>query len=211
MNELIQTANKINFDITFEYEDIVFNLLDIGVLQINSSSTILTKNEFQSLKQLCEIPLSQNMELIYQASIDGFGADKFHEKCDNRANTLTIIYTQNNCIFGGFTSQTWNHSYAYKCDPNAYIFSFKNVFNKKVKLKVTNGGQDALCCYSHWGPTFGSSHDIHISNDSNENLNSYSNLTRKTYYSLALDTYRSCFLAGTTQFQVKDIEIFQFI
>jgi hypothetical protein len=42
-------------------------------------------------------------KLLYRGSRDGFGASKFHEKCDNESNTLTLIETTKGFIFGGFT------------------------------------------------------------------------------------------------------------
>jgi len=41
---------------------------------------------------------------LYRASRDGFEASKFHEKCDNKGATLTIIRNTIGRIFGGFTT-----------------------------------------------------------------------------------------------------------
>ena len=42
--------------------------------------------------------------LIYQATSDGFQASNFHAKADGIANTLTIVKTTNENIFGGYTA-----------------------------------------------------------------------------------------------------------
>jgi hypothetical protein len=42
--------------------------------------------------------------LIYQATRDGWTADNFHNKCDYQGPTITIVKTNKNRIFGGFTT-----------------------------------------------------------------------------------------------------------
>ena len=65
--------------------------------------------------------------------------------------------------------------------------------------------------YNDNGITFGNGHDIFISDNSNSNTNSYSNLG-STY---KLDGYvdgsndANRFLAGSYNFRVKEIEVFQ--
>jgi hypothetical protein len=46
--------------------------------------------------------------LLYRATRDGFTASAFHEKCDGKENTITIIKTNGNYVFGGYTSAKWN-------------------------------------------------------------------------------------------------------
>ena len=46
---------------------------------------------------------------IYDSRTDGFKADTFHPKCDNKGSTLIIIKSkENERIFGGFTDIPWN-------------------------------------------------------------------------------------------------------
>ena len=53
---------------------------------------------------------SSDVQLLYRASRDGFTGTAFHEKCDNRANTITNIKNNLNYVFGGFASSAWNSS-----------------------------------------------------------------------------------------------------
>ena len=46
------------------------------------------------------------LRLLFRASRDGFSAETFHYKCDNKGPTVTIVQSGNN-IFGGFTEQSW--------------------------------------------------------------------------------------------------------
>ena len=56
-------------------------------------------------------------KLIYRASEHGYTASSFHQCCDNATPTLVIIKSHNDCIFGGFTTQTWKvvHPNKYGC------------------------------------------------------------------------------------------------
>lgn len=46
------------------------------------------------------------LRLLYRASRDGFAAECFHSRCDNKGPTLTIVKSGKN-VFGGFTEQSW--------------------------------------------------------------------------------------------------------
>ena len=53
-------------------------------------------------------------KLLFRGSRDGFQAETFHSKCDNKGPTVTIVKSGNN-IFGGFTEISWNSKYV-TCD-----------------------------------------------------------------------------------------------
>jgi hypothetical protein len=150
-------------------------------------------------------------KILYRSSIDGFTANVFHGKCDGKCDgTLTIIKTKDNYVFGGYTKVAWDQSESYKNDPEAFIFSFKNNSNKPVKINNVDG-TNAIYCYPGYGPTFGDGHDIQIANASNTNTTSFSNFS----YRYKLDGYdngsdeSNTFLAGSYNFQVSEIEVFQ--
>lgn len=63
------------------------------------------------------------MTRLYKASSNGFEAAKFHELCDNKGPTLTLIKTTDNHNFGGFTSIRWNSSTGYTTDTQSFLFS----------------------------------------------------------------------------------------
>jgi hypothetical protein len=56
---------------------------------------------------MCKFNKNTNFKLIYKGTIDGFQAQDFHYKCDFVTNTLTLIETSNNRVFGGYTSRNW--------------------------------------------------------------------------------------------------------
>ena len=80
------------------------------------------------------------------------------------------------------------------------------------KCPVINGQNgSAIYCNSSYGATFGSGHDLNISNNANTNQNSYSNLG-STYqpppgYQYNTQQTQSLF-AGSYQFTPTEIEVF---
>ena len=77
------------------------------------SSILKTQEEYNLIKnkllskrksQICK---NINYKLLYKASKDTDKVNIFHQKCDNKKNTLILIETDNGNKFGGFTTQTW--------------------------------------------------------------------------------------------------------
>jgi hypothetical protein len=144
---------------------------------------------------------------------DGFGSNDFHSKCDGHSNTLTILKAKDSSyIFGGFASANWNSANLNESDPNAFIFSLTNKDNKPVKMKVDpNDHQYSVLCDSKYGPAFGCGIDIYIANNANTTMNSYSNLGytfKHPQYVYETDEAQR-FLAGSHNFQLDEIEVYQ--
>jgi hypothetical protein len=184
----------------------------IDLIQTVPQSNILTPTEVNKLLDLCQFRRSSKWRLIYRASTDGFGSDKFHAKCDNIPRTLVLILTTNSYVFGGCTSKCWDCSGSYQDDPSAFLFSFVNPDNKPIKLNY-NGSGKAIYGHANNGPTFGGGHDIFISTHANTNMNNHSNLG----HSFRHPSYRyesnhaQGFLSGSYNFQVGEIEVFHLI
>jgi hypothetical protein len=184
------------------------------ITQLNTSfidSSILTRNEGISLTQMLK-----NLtvaELIYRASRDGFQASSFYSKCDNISNTVTIIKTTSNSVFGGFTSALWKSDHDYGLDAHAFIFSLRRSGNpNKERFNVTRPDFAIFSYYNAVGPAFGGGHDIYVGDNSNINGYGYSNFgssyqlpTNLTY---ATDEAQS-YLAGSYSWQTSEIEVYQ--
>jgi hypothetical protein len=188
------------------------NQFSTSYLFINSS--ILSSNEWISLTQM--LNNQTEIKLIYRATRDSFAASSFHSKCDNISNTVTIIKTTSNSVFGGFTSATWKSSATYSYDVNAFIFSLRRSGNlNKERFNVTRPDFGIFSFYS-FGPSFGtgSYFDLYVSDGSDANLNSYSNLG----YSYQLPKNKNMttgsveaqsYLAGTYTWKTTEIEVYQ--
>jgi len=180
---------------------------------MNSFKSEILNGERQSFEliDLCEFSPNDKWSLLYRGTRDGFGAKDFHSKCDGHSNTLTIFKAKDRSyVFGGFSTVHWDSSDRYKSDPNAFLFSLSNKDNQPVKIKVNpNQHKFAINCHSRYGPIFGN--DIHVANNANTTMNSYSKLgftyqhPEYEYNSNEADT----FLAGSFNFKLDEIEVFQ--
>ena len=94
----------------------------------------------------------------------------------------------------------------------SFVFSLRNKENLppfKAPLKGQNTPY-AIYTGNSYGPTFGNSHDIYISNDAASNTNSYTNFN--SYYQAPSGvSSTSTILAGTYQFQPSEVEVFHII
>jgi hypothetical protein len=170
------------------------------------NSKILNPDMFKKFHDLSEFQSNHKWDLLYRASKHGFAAKKFHSKCDNHANTLTIVKSQNGFIFGGYTEQLWNQSGGYKSDPNAFIFSLVNKDQNPIKMKVRKP-ENAIYCRSDCGPTFGWSSGF--SNvDGSTSCSRLDGVYVHPTYAPDSNEARS-FLAGSESFQAAEIEVFK--
>jgi hypothetical protein len=66
--------------------------------------------------------------LLYRGSRDGFKYESVKDNCFGKNATITIIISEHNKIFGGFTSLSWKHTdtqYNLR-DDKAFLFSLTN-------------------------------------------------------------------------------------
>ena len=163
------------------------------------------------LAKLCKLPVDQKWELKYRASRDGFSSSDFHSHCDGIANTLTVIKAKSGNVFGGFTEQEWHSRGDYVTDPKAFLFSLINKEVKPFKVMCSNEGENAIYCWSDYGPCFGGDDDriteIAIHTDSNINKMSYCEFGysyQHSDYEKDTDVYFSYFV----QFSNSEIKVF---
>ncbi|XP_045216545.2 uncharacterized protein LOC123566471 [Mercenaria mercenaria] len=99
----------------------------------------------------------KDFNLLYKA-VDKADVRAFHDSCDAKGPTVTILYGKHNTLFGGYTSKDWSSNKNRKMkDEDAFLFSKKNnpgakcIFLpiKKDKTSV------AITCDASFGPTFG--------------------------------------------------------
>ena len=97
---------------------------------------------------------SSNGNLLYRASTDGFTSTAFHTKCDGKGETITIIKTNTNYVFGGYASSAWNSSGAYIADNNAFIFSLRRNGILDAQKFIIKDPSKALIGHHFYGPIF---------------------------------------------------------
>jgi hypothetical protein len=212
MNKLVkENLSMKNFELNFDYSDFKLEKNIIGKfnLKMQTFSKILTQKQFKDLLEISEFNTKNELKLIYCGSKDGFNSKDFHKKCDCIENTLTIIKTSDNYIFGGFTSKNWNpkeQNGNFKYDDKAFLFSFKNKIEKPIKLPIVEPDK-AIICHESYGPIFGSGNDICIANNCDQNSSSYSYIS--SYYATELIKNNRNILSGSTNFNCIEVEIFQ--
>ncbi|CDW73712.1 UNKNOWN [Stylonychia lemnae] len=149
-------------------------------------------------------------QLLYKAAFDGFTSKNFHNLCDKKGATLTFILADSGQIFGAYTSVAWTSpaKWQWKKDTKAFIFQLK----KGTIHKPTKFTDCAVRHQKDYLMVFGKGCDLIIKNDCNVNRDSFSDLG-ETY--LPPEGYQSkeettkCYLAGSYQFKVIDIEVYK--
>lgn len=142
--------------------------------------------------------------MLYKAKVDGDNSQTFHDKCDNKGATLTIVKSKKGRRFGGYSSISWDKSKSsYSSDGKTFLFS--------LDTRECYKNDSGYYTYhdNSYGPCFGYTNssgyfDLSISNGC---LNNQNNQSYKTYYQMN-STYE---LTGESSynFQVEDYEVFQ--
>ncbi|TNV80431.1 hypothetical protein FGO68_gene8540 [Halteria grandinella] len=148
----------------------------------------------------------QQPTLLYRGTLHGGLSSDFHQKCDDKANTLTIVKVSDGKIIGGFTTQTWNSNNGQKQDQNAWLFNIEAASIFKIK----QGGKDAI--YTMAGDTYGVSFgnggwDLYVASDF---LNNTNNCVKGASYEY--NGSGNLFLTNKPEevrFSVSEVEVFQ--
>uniref|UniRef100_U9SHT9 Kelch-like protein 17 n=1 Tax=Rhizophagus irregularis (strain DAOM 181602 / DAOM 197198 / MUCL 43194) TaxID=747089 RepID=U9SHT9_RHIID len=104
-----------------------------------------------------EIKNPYEFNLILRGSRDGFSPSKFHEICDNKFHTISIIKVKDsNEILGGYNPIIWKSDYSDSVTKDSFIFSFKNKenINGYILSRVKNK-KYAIDNSAYSGPSFG--------------------------------------------------------
>ena len=95
------------------------------------------------------------LTLLYSGSTHGWDDHKFHELCDEKGPTITVMKSKAGRVFGGFTMQSWDSrdwesDSKWKADEKAFIYSI----DRQQIYRVIDS-QKALFCRKDKGPMFG--------------------------------------------------------
>ncbi|XP_062595301.1 interferon-induced protein 44-like [Saccostrea cucullata] len=132
---------------------------------MDRTTELLTAEDRDQLSQW--IGKTCHFELLYKISHDGCSASRFHQLCDEKGPTITVLYNTDNSAYGGFLSQSWRSTGGYIKDGHAFLFTlYFNGVKRPRKFAVINVNQAA---YAHQklGPTFGEA-DMSVINPNNQ-------------------------------------------
>ena len=124
--------------------------------------TLKTQPKYKS-KRISVISL----KLLYRASDNEYAAKAFHDKCDKKGPTVTIIHSKVNHVFGVFLSESYCSGNVEKGDSSAFLFGIRPI-EKVYKLKSRFDAQ-VMWGWSEFGPCIGKGNDICIWNNCNIN------------------------------------------
>ena len=93
---------------------------------------------------------------LFDSSIHGDSATVFHNLCDYKYNTISVVETSSGHRFGGYTSECFespNDDYLDKKDDLSFVFSLD-----KMKVYDVIKGKYAISCDKNYGPYFRDDH-----------------------------------------------------
>ena len=144
-------------------------------------------------------------QLLYDAKRDGGLSSVFHQLCDFKGPTLTIIKTSNGKRIGGFTYKDWNkNTNGFISDNKSFLFDL----DQNQRYNVVNTDK-AIWSGAEYGPIFGANHDLAIyPNCFVEQKGGYYYKPNNTYYD-----YSNCSDGNKSQnfFKVEEMEVYQII
>jgi len=146
-------------------------------------------------------------KLLYRASEHGFSNAKFHELCDDKGPTITLI----NCLFdeakedvviGGFLDQSWHSKNEDIESGDSFLFSLST----GIKCPLVTTGAAAHGSYKH-GPAFAgvSSWELVVNKDSSD-----CHIHERYYRGSAKLANSETWSEGKISFKLLDYEILGF-
>ena len=154
-----------------------FNLIMNKLNQITKDNILEEENKFEKVLQKSKIiekkvnfiktlknwicsneNIDLKCNLLYDAKKDGGLCPIFHQLCDNKGPTLTIIKTSDGKRIGGFTFRDWNkNTNNFISDNKAFLFDL----SKNQRYNCVNADK-AIYSGAEYGPIFGANHDLVI-------------------------------------------------
>jgi len=180
----------------------------IKTLNLDSNILNESKREGEFLNKLNEWTGCKGMELIFRGTSDGMTNTAFHNKCDNKGETITLIKNEKGNIFGGYASIPWTSANnIYYSAPESFIFTLSNIYNIEPTKFPSKNDQKEVKHNSGYGPAFGNGHDLAV----------YADILNNGGWSNFPDTYPDILGKGRTiftgnsnnTFKIKEIEVFK--
>ncbi|XP_060064215.1 interferon-induced protein 44-like [Ylistrum balloti] len=125
-------------------------------------ATKLTQTHRNQLSKWIDPTKRHKFILLYKISRDGCNANTFHNYCNNKGPTVTVLYNTDKSVYGGYTAENWTSNITYVDDAHAFLFKLEyNGKENPMKFPTKNNGTNAMYNKESCGPTFGNGHDLH--------------------------------------------------
>ena len=121
------------------------------------------------------------LQLLFQTGVDGFNPAIFHQKCNAKGPTVTVIRLADQTVCGGYTPYQWGTiSPQYNNEPGTFLFRLK-YRNQKPAAYAATPTSSFVYDNASYGPTFGGGHDLMAFNSSNASNSGAHNPNSYTY------------------------------
>jgi hypothetical protein len=150
---------------------------DVPPVSVQSTRGWIGNHDAISLQVLEWLGNRHLGELLFHTKQSGFSNSVFHQRCDLKGPTLTLVYLKNGYCFGGFVEGSWNSGNGAPFSDsgtNSLLFCFPPISSAFV-LPVKRGDEltdnpspsisnvnakhssaiDGMYNHSDWGPCFG--------------------------------------------------------
>ena len=95
------------------------------------------------------------LQLLFQTDVDGFNAAVFHQKCNTKGPTVTVIRLADQTVCGGYTPYQWGtRDGQYNNEPGTFLFRLKYRDQQPAAYVATPSSYFVYDNASN-GPTFG--------------------------------------------------------
>ncbi|EXX54820.1 uncharacterized protein OCT59_019998 [Rhizophagus irregularis] len=176
----------------------IVNHIDSQIINLKEASFIANRIRITK-RQRREV--IYNFNLLVRGSRDGFSEKIFHEYCDDKGPTITIIHVKNsNEILGGFNPfnwESWKSNKGFIETKESFIFSLdRNNLENSIFSKVVDN-KNAIYNSPDYGPCFGGEKsDIEL-------------FRREKYGRCVMTSYEKEIRQDEKFFEVDEYEVFQ--
>ena len=153
----------------------------------------------------------QDFRLIFKATSNDFQIRTFHEQCDGKGSTITLIQTTPKYVFGGFTRIPWSSKKDKFHDGEAVLFTLNNPYGIPATLYKTKAkvGHYNIFHDPKMGPIFGKD-----PSDMVVTVDKYNIPIVVNHFPRSFDdsTFRGCAtFAGDADIHISVIEVYECI
>ena len=163
----------------------------------------IKEEDLKKIKEWIAPGKKVTLNLVFKKTINGHTFKDFHQFCDNKGKTITLIETEGGRKFGGFCDKDWKGNDGWRESINDFVFSLD--LNKKYCFQGTGGTSSFVKDY--YGPNFGSniSPEIHMDIYFEKNLNN--GISNNGFYFKTNNELNN----GKEEFVTKELEVYQVI
>ena len=118
---------------------------------IHNLDSLIIENNIKynkTLKNWINPNMKIKSELLYRMSRDGIEYSTFHNLCDNKGETITLIKLEDGNILGNYTPLSWDSTSGWKNDLNMFVFNL----TENIKCIKNNQDNNGIYCNSNYGP-----------------------------------------------------------